>query len=211
MDSMSPRGGGVVLIYCPPCVCQIHTAFSLIRSCWGSSTIVAIRIRVDDRMRSSCCDRDSGRAIVRDLRERLRDATGFPEEAFDRPWLDNRLYDMGDDDSEEIELPVSEQSAGDYYNPGYDVWPPLLQVIVLGEHGSMTNVLNSPPFRSEARMPRANHIYLMGATGGSRRKLLGVFDPRTVPARLGNEPISGASKIPRSERENERESDEYME
>jgi hypothetical protein len=179
MELASSRSGGTVLVYCPPCVCQVHTAFSLIRSSWEDSPLVTVKIRVDDRIRSSCCDHGSRRANIRDLRPRLRNANSLPAETFDRPWLDKRLYDMGDDDSEEVELPVSKQSAGDYRHPGH-VWPPLLQVIVLGECDSMADVLNSAPFRHEARMPRANHIYLMGVTSNQERKLLGEFDPNPI-------------------------------
>jgi hypothetical protein len=209
MDIISQHSAGTVLIYCPPCVCQIHTAFGLIRAISRiNSSLVAMRIRVDDRLPSSCYDRDSGRAFVRGLRDRLRNSDDYPQERFDRPWLDKRLYDMEvDDDSEEIEMPASEQSAEGYLDPGH-VWPPLLQVIVLGECDAMTEVLHSPPWKAEARMPRVNHIYHMDRP---RRKLLGTFDPRQVSASSHGRPSNGANKISSSERGNKRDSDEDME
>lgn len=178
MDAGSLRRGGTVLIYCPPCVCQLHTAFGLVSTSRFGSPIITIKIRVDDRIRSSCCEQGSGSAKVRNLRSGLfAGRSGQSAGHLDRPWLDKRLDDLDEQESEEGETPLTEQSAGDYNNPG-NVWPPLVQVIVLGECDSLTSAMNSPPFRRESRMPRANHIYLMGTNSSSGRRALGRFDTR---------------------------------
>ena len=177
MDNSTSQSAGTVLIYCPPCVCQVHTAMSLISSMWRWTPLITIKIRVDYRIPSRCCEHGSGRAKIHSLRARLQDGTDQQAKKFDRPWLDQRRYHLTGNDFEEAELPVSEQTAGDYKNPGR-VWPPLLQVIVLGECESMTDMLNSPPFRRVSKMPEANQIYLMGTYSETGRDLLGEFNPR---------------------------------
>jgi hypothetical protein len=211
MDSASLKRGGTVLIYCSPCVCQVHTALGLISSSWNGSPLIEIKIRVDDRIHSKCCEQGTASANIRNLRAALG-TRDFPlARHFDRPWLDQRLdYLEDDDDSEEVEMPVSEQSAGNCLNPG-DVWPPLLQVIVLGEYDPMTAMMRRPPFKLEPRMPKVNHIYLMGTSSSSKRRLLGSFDPTTVSATSNSVPSTGINSILGSGKENERGLDDDTE
>jgi hypothetical protein len=208
---------GTVLIYCPPCVCQVHTALSLISSPWRWSSLINVKIRVDDRIHSSCCNEGSPSAKIRSLRDELGNRSSAPAGHFDRPWLDQRLEDLDEEDSEEEggHPPLSEQTAGDHNNPGYEEWPPLLQVIVLGECDPMTTVMRNPPFKREAKRPRANRIYHMGATSVWKRKLLGTFNPRkpllggqTVSVRLNGGPSSGVNGISRNEGGKKRKFDE---
>jgi hypothetical protein len=197
---------GTVLIYCPPCVCQVHTALSLISSPWGWSSLIDVRIRVDDRIHSSCCEKGSPSARLRNLRDTLGSRTSPPA----------GYFDLDEEDSEDGHLPLSEQTAGDHNNPGYEGWPPLLQVIVLGECDTpITTVMRSPPFMREPKVPRANRIYQMGATSVWKRKLLGSFNPRkpllggdTVSARLNGRPSSGVNAISRDEGGKKRKFDE---
>jgi len=132
-------------VYCPPCVCLIHTAISVCRRL--QSPYVTVQLRPDSRLVASCCltvDRSSG---MRSLSEWVRDseanATGHMSSILatylDTVWLDQRLECL------DYELPYDFQESSDSG----------LRFLILGEADYISHMVQRAP----GRIPKVTDIW----------------------------------------------------
>ncbi|KAI3318915.1 hypothetical protein HD806DRAFT_510376 [Xylariaceae sp. AK1471] len=141
LETMAPLI--TVSIYCSPCVCLIHTAFTICRKL--SSPFVAISIRPDDRLISSCCmntDRVLGlRGILDWVREWEAKANQYEScvmaRYLDRIWVERRLDHF------------------EYEQPYEFVEDRECRAIIIGEADHLTPLLQKAP----GRIPRAMDIW----------------------------------------------------
>ena len=89
-----PRKVVKVWIYCGPCCCLIRTAFMICKS-QGVSRHLEITIRVDHRLKTSCCSSSLvGLARVKALlvgSEHLERIWNNFEDHLDRPWMEKAI------------------------------------------------------------------------------------------------------------------------
>ena len=157
-----------VHVYCAPCVRQIHTAFDI---CRGSniSPLFEFSIRVDDRIPSSCCPDTKGIdglvSLINWIKETEYEtpwklARGQSSlHLLDRPWIEERIY----------------QAEQETYQPSYWDDPPgnirriynevsfesgeKSIVVILGEVGPISLMMECPPFPQDARKPRETEMF----------------------------------------------------
>ncbi|KAH7304680.1 prion-inhibition and propagation-domain-containing protein [Stachybotrys elegans] len=132
-----------VFIYCSPCICLIHTAFTICNNV--SSPFVAISIRPDDRLISSCCTNTNRvlglRSILEWVREWEAKATTLDScemaRFLDRIWVERRL------DHFDEEKPYTFEEDGK------------CRAIIIGEADYLSPLLQKAP----GRIPRAMDIW----------------------------------------------------
>jgi len=132
-------------VYCPPCVCLIHTAISVCRRL--QSPYVTVQFRPDSRLVASCCstvDRSSGmRSLSEWVRNSEANATAYMSsilaEYLDTVWLDQRLECL------DYELPYDFQESSDSG----------LRFLILGEADYISHMVQRAP----GRIPKVTDIW----------------------------------------------------
>jgi hypothetical protein len=91
-----------VVIYVAPCMRLIETAYGVCEGIGrGKSQPLEFMIRVDDRLRSSCCADPHSRERLQQLVEshRSKETVAYSSKAYlsqfpDLTWIEQRLYDL---------------------------------------------------------------------------------------------------------------------
>jgi len=164
-----------VLIYCPPCIHQIHTAMHICAA-GDYGSLYSFKIRVDDRLTTSCRSLEGSTVAFKSLLSHFIDILSGPrwylrDDYLDRQWMVQRQYDL--EENEDRPNGPSKQ-AGDFLNPGRTV-PNLGAVVVLGEVSHLIPIMNSGSFTRVSTMPRATQIWNMSGDASGKRTLLGTY------------------------------------
>ena len=155
-------------VYCAPCLCQVWTAFHICNGAKGlAEALLQFCVRIDDRLTTSCCRASSGTAglaaIVDEIRSIEMDGKhlwpfrqGKNIRYIDRDWIDQRLYDQGDEPFQ-VSAVDEERSLSFIFDqfPTKDV----ASVTVLGERDHLVPMLQYLPFQRSERTSRENQFF----------------------------------------------------
>ena len=183
-----PRQLGTIFIYIAPCKRLIRTALRLVTQPpqRKKAELWEYKIRIDDRLYSSCCHLASQnverlKRILLQLDSNSSWAVGldFPDayEYLNIDWIERRLYDI-----EESEVALEENiessmewcyifESSSYNDPKEDV----AAVFIIGEEVQVIKIMSMPPFPTEARQPRAPEVYKMSYQIPWKRDFIGTF------------------------------------
>ncbi|KAH7173922.1 prion-inhibition and propagation-domain-containing protein [Fusarium flagelliforme] len=151
----------MLIIYCSPCVCLIHTALAICRKI--SSPFVKVYLRPDDRLVSSCCvnaDRTLGlKSALEWVREWVAKADSYTSNYLasflDAVWVDRRLDHL-------------------YYERQYkyeEKRNSSTRVLIVGEADYLAPIVQKAP----GRIPNASDIWCFENRMPPTRKLFGRF------------------------------------
>lgn len=155
-------------MYCAPCLRLLHTAMKI--GCDAQANmLVNFHIRVDDRLKSTCCENTNRGQRLVDLIDSLKTAETSDAESsarlydlLDRTWMEQRIYNIEEDAQPHNEHDTLTARQLDHiFNPdGYDE-KTTAGIIVLGEVAEITKIMESQPFVRSSRMPRPTEIFKM--------------------------------------------------
>jgi hypothetical protein len=153
-------------IYCPPCACQMATAFEVCRSV-NTYPFLDIRVRVDYRQPTSCSlssRRIDGLASLIDYIKRQESSSKMTEsikaklKIIDRQWLEQTIYDY--DEDVQITTPSPANRLSHIVRPHTDK-DLCAAIIILGEADYCIPLMGSAPFPpfKPGRMPQETQLY----------------------------------------------------
>ncbi|KAK0516272.1 hypothetical protein JMJ35_000875 [Cladonia borealis] len=199
-----------VYIYCAPCLCQIWTAFRICIGAKGpADSLFQLCVRIDDRLRATCCQVSSGAAglaaVVDQIRSIEMDSkTMYPSflgkniKYIDRDWIDQRLYDQED---EVFQIPAvgGARSLSFIFDrlPTKD----LAALIVLGERDHLVPMLQYSPFQRSERILRENQFFNVKREeiDGERRWSLKYLGSFTAKRSLSAQATNSSSSHPQGQ------------
>ena len=157
-----------VYIYCPPCICQVWTAFRICKGAKGpEEALLQFCVRIDDRLTATCCRASSNTAKLISITEQIRSIEmdgkhlypfyqGKNIKYIDRDWIDQRLYDQEDELFQASAVGEARSLAFIFDQfPKKDV----SAVIVLGERDHLVPMLQYPPFQKYEKTLRENQFF----------------------------------------------------
>lgn len=191
-----------VYIYCPPCLCQVWTAFRICKGAKGpEEALLQFCVRIDNRLKATCCRASSGTAGLAAIVDQIRSIEmdgkhlyplyqGKNIKYIDRDWIDQRLYDQEDELFQASA--VGEARSLSFIFDQFTT-KNVSAVIVLGERDHLVPMLQYSPFRKYERTLRENQFFQVKrepyATNEWRwsLKYLGNFTAKkTQPAQTNN-------------------------
>lgn len=180
-------------IYCGPCACAIRTALLICRD--HSSKLITYEVRVDERIRTSCCSPSTVGESISSLLQAMQMTetrqmvkSGKPRLFYgllrhlDRLWIETRLYQLETRSPDALTANDMIERREELISQVARHGPP---AIFLGEIDYLGHVLALPVFHQLPRPPRVNEIYLVQRKGSFlswETRYLGTFTPRNYTA-----------------------------
>jgi hypothetical protein len=177
-----------LFFYCAPCICSIQATLKM--SAKLSTRLLRCVVRVDDGI-SSSCGHEKGKSTalksIIEFMDTCESGIVDPElikgkntghiEFLDRPWIEQRLFDLDDNQYGYRPLPsiqstiarIFAQHKGDSRTAG---------IVILGEFEQCTSIMQAPPFRADPRPLLERGVYQMRGKNPWERKFLGTFATR---------------------------------
>lgn len=172
-----------IVIFVAPCLRLLRTALDVcpIRP-KGKSLLFNFVIRVDDRLRSSCCTPEAAqrrlRALANFFRENASDNWAGLQDFLDLPWIDQRLYDLEQTETPPPDFPSLDHIFDERRNRK-DVDQLVAAIFVIGEGEEMVRMFRLLPLTYSPAMPRAGQFYSFIRTPGDinvwERGFLGTY------------------------------------
>jgi hypothetical protein len=184
-------------IYCPPCVCQVQTALRICRGV-GVPLSLDFRIRIDERLPSSCYEGPQALGRLTSLDRRITDIleNSHPKDPskirdinnIDRPWLEQRIFKLEEETAGSSRSEDPFGTLSDIFASSGDKILASAAVIILGEVDYCTLVLEDIFKFKSARKPREADLWELRpvwdiAIQGEKweRKYLGTYTRRQRP------------------------------
>ena len=177
-DSNSRSVAGMCYYYVPVCERAIQEAYACILE---GSALFSANIRVDDRLRCSCCsDRTDLANRLLALRDQIETALAKPERGgllkgrisvsgyFDRMWLEQRIYEADVDDrgvNADSSNEPFKQFMGCLEEASYVDWETISGIIIVGEDDHLRQMLTSKAFRQHPHVPSEAEVYAIRGNG----------------------------------------------
>ena len=153
-----------VYIYCAPCLCQVWTAFRICNGAQGvANALLRFCVRIDDRLTATCCQATSGTAGLAAIIDQVRSIEldgasyqGTNIKHIDRDWIDQRLYDQGDELFQALAVGEARSLSFIFDQNSMNN---VAAVIVLGERDHLVPMLQYSPFQKSERTLRENQFF----------------------------------------------------
>ena len=157
-----------VYVYCPPCVCQIETAYDLCIG-YGISPLLNFVIRIDDRIPVDCCSETTGIHGLVSLNNKIKEIEdsdywpmgdiGPKTHYIDRPWIERRVYEAEQETYQPSFWDNPSQNVNRIFGEVWGESNKKAIVVILTELEHCSLMVESPPFPQEPRKPRETEIF----------------------------------------------------
>jgi hypothetical protein len=177
-----------LFFYCAPCICSIQATLKM--SAELSTRLLRCVVRVDDGI-SSSCGHEKGKSMalksIIEFMDTFESGIADPElikgknigyiKFLDRPWIEQRLFDLDDNQYGYRPLPNIQSTIARIFTQHKDD-SKTAGIVILGEFEQCTSIMQTPPFPADPKPLLERGVYQMKSGNPWKRKFLGTFATR---------------------------------
>ena len=180
-DAVSPEDNEVALrasafIYVAPCERLISQAIIICHEASGASRFLWHLVRVDDRLKASCCQSGMGHNRLVSLlhchgKEQRQNL--YFNQHLDRKWLEQRIHEIEEEERQFIPSHDPTTRFSYSFQPeSYSPWEILAGIVHVGEEAQIREIMAPDPFPQHSHIPSAKESFAI------HRDLSGVYTRR---------------------------------